>query len=347
MANPQKYNWTAKEWSAFYKKQNPTWSAAKIKTSATNAVAKMAAEKKDNPTVALTDSQIIASLETNHPQWAQWVLSVPELKKTVIEWAKIPGGPTQDQIDAAVYPTKIVQDWNAIQVSLSKLQALAPGEYKKRVDTATAAVDDVIAQKGVTVTADNRQKLIDAALNNAWQVNSLELDKAVGAYFDIKTAKIGEATNIIDELRSLAAKYMIPMSPGTLDEMGKSIAAGLSTAKDQEAWFKQQAASLYPFMAGTMDTTPPSIWFGPLKQLISTNLDIPVTSIDFNEPSGKWMNLAVVRDPDTGANVARSNSGAIKELRTNVVYGYDSTPGGIQAAFDIGTQIRSMMGFGA
>jgi hypothetical protein len=59
------------------------------------------------------------------------------------------------------------------------------------------------------------------------------------------------------------------------------------------------------------------------------------------------MNLAVMRDPITGANVARSNSDAIKEMRSNSIYGYDKTPGGIQAGFSIGQQIRSMMGFGA
>lgn len=347
MADPQKYSWTTKDWSAFYKEQHPEWTAAQIKKASANAVEKMAAEKKDNPTVGLSDTEILTSLQTNHPQWAQWVISHPELKKTIIEWAKIPGGPTQEMIDAAVYPTAIVQEYSAYQVSLDKLKALSPGEYKKRQDTAIKAVDDVIAQKGVTVSAENRQKLIDAALNNAWQVNSLELDKAVGAYFDVKTAKIGSATNTINALRALSAKYMLPMSDATLQEMGASISKGLSTVDDQEAWFKQQAASLYPFMAGTMETTPPANWFAPLKQLISTNLDVPVTSIDFNDPSGKWMNLAMTRDPATGANIARSNADAIKEMRSNPIYGYDTTPGGKAAAFDIGKQIRSMMGFGA
>ena len=59
------------------------------------------------------------------------------------------------------------------------------------------------------------------------------------------------------------------------------------------------------------------------------------------------MNLAVVRDPKTGANVARSNSEAVKEMRTNPIYGYDYTAGAKQSAFALGSQIRSMMGFGA
>jgi hypothetical protein len=59
------------------------------------------------------------------------------------------------------------------------------------------------------------------------------------------------------------------------------------------------------------------------------------------------MNLATAKDPKTGAYIARTNTEAVKEMRTNAIYGYDKTPGAIQSAFDLGTQIRSMMGFGA
>ena len=352
MADTNQYNWTLKDWTAYYKEKNPSWSASKIKSAATTALAKKADEVKSNPTLKLSDEEILNDLKINHPQWAQWIIEHPELKKNIITWAKIPGGPTQEQIDAAVYPTKIVQEYNSIQQNLDKLKALSPGEYKSRVDTATNIVDTEIARQGLkdTISSDNRQKLIDAALNNGWSSQDQRLTQAVGAYFSTKATKAAAtgtyATNLASQLRALATKYMIPMSDQTLEEMGKAIAMGNSTVADQESWFKQQAASLYPFMAGTIDTTSPEIWFSPLRQLISQNLDVPVGSIDFNDPSGKWMNLAVVRDPNTGANVARSNADAIREMRQNPIYGYDKTPGGIEAGFSIGTKLRAMMGFG-
>lgn len=352
MADTNQYNWTLKDWTAYYKEKNPTWSPAKLKTAATNALTKKAAEVKANPTLKLSDDEIINDLKINHPQWAQWVLEHPELKKTVIAWSKIKGGPTQEQIDAAVYPTKIVQEYNSIQQNLDKLKALSPGEYKSRVDTATNIVDTEIARQGLkdVISTDNRQKIIDAALNNGWSSQDQRLTQAVGAYFSTKATKAAAtgtyATNLASQLRAMATKYMIPMSDQTLEEMGKAIAQGNSTVADQESWFKQQAASLYPFMAGTIDTTSPETWFSPLRQLISSNLGVNPANVDFNDPSGKWMNLAVVRDPATGANVARSNADAVKEMRTNPIYGYDKTPGGIEAGFNIGTKLRAMMGFG-
>jgi hypothetical protein len=59
------------------------------------------------------------------------------------------------------------------------------------------------------------------------------------------------------------------------------------------------------------------------------------------------MNLAYYKDPKTGANVARSNSEAIKEMRTNPIYGYDTTQGAIDSAYALGSQIRALTGHGA
>lgn len=309
-------------------------------------LAKEAIAKKE--AAAKADADILTSLQTQHPQWAQWILSHPELKKTILEWAKIPGGPTQTQIDAAIYNTDIVQEFNAIQQNLDKLKALSPGEYKARVAKATEIADNEIASQGVKVAEADRQKIIEATLNNGWSSQDPRLVKAVGAFFNAKTVATGSAGgSTVSSLKALADKYMIPMAQVSLDELGKQIATGATTLADQENWFKQQAASLYPFMAGTIDTTPPSTWFSPLQQLIATNLNIPPSSVDWNDPSGKWMNLATKRDEKTGALVARSLAESTKEMRTNTIYGYDKTPGGIQSAFDLGTQIRSMMGFGA
>ena len=294
------------------------------------------------------DEEILTSLQTLHPQWAQWIIEHPELKKTILEWAKIPGGPTQTQIDAAVYPTTIVQEYNAIQQNLDKLKALSPGEYKSRVEKAAQIADMEIASQGVKISSDDRQKIIDATLNNGWSSNDPRLVKAVGAFFKASEVGIGTAgATVVSDLKKLADKYMIPMAKVSLDDLGRQIADGTTTLADQETWFKQQAASLYPFMAGTIDTTPPSTWFSPLQQLIATNLEVPAASVDWNDPSGKWMNLATKRDEKTGATVARSLAEATKEMRTNKIYGYENTQGAKDSALALASQIRSMMGFGA
>lgn len=139
---------------------------------------------------------------------------------------------------------------------------------------------------------------------------------------------------------------MVPVNDSIVGTWAQAIQAGNKTAADAEKYFKDQAAGLYPFMAGTIDAVNPSTWFTPAKNLISSNLNINEAQIDFNDPSGKWMNAVTTRDPKTGAIIARTNADVIKEIRTNPIYGYDYTPGAISSAKDLGRQIKAMMGFG-
>ena len=258
---------------------------------------------------------------------------------------------------AAYLTTK---DTNGNIIALSPDQVLAKAKTdpaytgtKAAQDTAKLAaniIDTEIAKQGVgkNITPEQRQKLIDTAINEGWSSSDQRLTQAVGGFFTATGLATGSSdASIIADLKTLASQYMIPMSEESLKEFGANIAKGTSTVANMESWFKDQAKSLYPFMAGTIDTIRPDTWFYPLKQLIATNLEVTVNTVDFTEASGKWMNLATKRDPATGANVARSNSEAITEMRKNPIYGYDKTQGAMTAGFDIVKQMRSMMGFGA
>ena len=278
-------------------------------------------------TIANTLDIPLASINLNDPKWAG-LLSTKDAQGNAIPF-------TNDQIIATL---KTDPAYKALK-STTDLVTLA-----------TNIIDTEIAKQGVTknITPEQRQKLIDTAVDQGWSSADQRLTQAVGAFFTSTDLAAGSSNaNIVADLKTLASQYMIPMSDESLKEFGANIAKGTSTVANMESWFKDQAKSLYPFMAGTIDTIRPDTWFYPLKQLIATNLEVPVNSVDFTDPSGKWMNLATKRDPATGANVARSNSEAITEMRKNPIYGYDKTQGAMSAGFDIAKQIRSMMGFGA
>ena len=304
--------------------------------------------KKPAPkSTGLTDAQILATLKTNHPQWAQFVIQNPELKATVIKWAKIPGGPSQEQIDAAIFPTKLVQEYNANQQSLSKIQALSPGEFKYQSATAQKEVNDYINASGLTVDPATKIAIFNQHFYQGMPLTDSRITKQLGSKFDATKTQTGLASQTTGSLQGLSNSYMIPMTPETLSIWGKKISAGQATLNDFEDTLKTQASGLYPFMKGTINAMTPASYFDPLKSMIQKNLEINPSKIDFNDPSGKWMNLATTRDPKTGENIARTLSDSIKEMRTNPIYGYDYTQGAKDSAFDLGSQIRSMMGFGA
>lgn len=278
-------------------------------------------------TIASTLNIPLASINLSDPKWAAY-LTTKDANGNITALSP-------DQVlakaktDPAYAGTKAAQDFAKLAANI---------------------IDTEIAKQGVgkNITPEQRQKLIDTAIDEGWSSSDQRLIQAVGGFFTATNLATGSSdANIIADLKTLASQYMIPMSDESLQEFGANIAKGTSTVANMESWFKDQAKSLYPFMAGTIDTIRPDTWFYPLKQLIATNLEVPVNSVDFTDPSGKWMNLATKRDPATGANVARSNSEAITEMRKNPIYGYDKTQGAMTAGFDIAKQIRSMMGFGA
>lgn len=314
------------------------------------ATKKKVASKVVTPKVS-TDAQIIAKATTDAP-WLIPLFTDPVHGKTYLQWARDaePGGkgaPTDLQIQAQTYNWDMNQVWSSNQSAMFNLSISHPGEYKTQRDATVAVVDGYIAKKGNPVGDKTRQELIDDIFIKGWKSTDPRIEQLIGGTFDSTKATTGSALSTKDSLNSLAQNYMLPMSTETLDSWGKSISSGTSTLADFENTLKTQAGGLYPFMKGTINSITPADYFSPLKSMIQKNLEINPSQIDFNDPSGKWMNLVTSKDPKTGENVARNLSDSIKEMRTNPIYGYDYTQGAKDSAYELGSNIRSMMGFGA
>jgi len=295
-----------------------------------------------------TDAELIAKAKKTTP-WLVPLLTDPEHGKTYLQWARdaeAGNPPTAEQVRAATYNWDITQVWSANQASLFNLALTNPGEYKKQQEATTAAVDKYITQSGNPVTPEIRQELINDIFLKGWSATDPRIAQIVAGTYDVTKAKTGTALTATDQVKNLARSYMVPVSDQIIGPWAQAIQAGTKTIADAQKYFKDQAAGLYPFMAGTIDVVDPSTWFTPAKNLISTNLGINENQIDFNDPSGKWMNAVTTRDPKTGAIIARTNAEVIKEIRSNPIYGYDYTPGAISSAKDLGRSIKAMMGFG-
>jgi len=295
-----------------------------------------------------TDAELIAKAKKTTP-WLVPLLIDPEHGATYLQWARDAEAgkpPTAEQIAAATYNWDITQTWTLNQASLFNLSLTNPGEYKSKQAAYEAAVDKYITQSGNQVPAETRQELINDVFLKGWAPTDPRIQQIVAGTYDITKAKSGTALSATDQVKTLAKNYMVPVNDAIIGQWAQAIQAGNKTNADAEKYFKDQAAGLYPFMAGTIDVVNPATWFTPAKNLISQNLGINENTIDFNDPSGKWMNAVSTRDPKTGAIVARSNADVIKEVRTNPIYGYDTSPGAISSAKDLGRQLKAMMGFG-
>jgi hypothetical protein len=336
--------------------------AAAAKAKATAAKVAAAAKAKAATDAAAADAAILKDLAINHPQWSQWVTSHPELKNTIIAWAKIPGGPTQEQIDAAIFPTSLVQEYNSIQQNLDRLKALSPGEYKQRVINATNVVDNEIAKEGITISADNHQKLVDAALNNAWGNGSTELVKAVSAYVDVATQKYGSqvgpnavsaktsgtVSTTLNDFATIAANYGIPVptDPAQLNEFIKQAVGPNGSEQAFTDYAKAQAIQLYPWMKGSLDAGGTvKGYLNPLGTQIANTLGINAADINWQDP--KWSGLVTAYDPATKMSTPRNINDILTTIKTDPKYGYDKSMPAINNAYDLAANIKSIFGFGA
>ncbi len=328
----------------------------------TAAQKKIRLAKEAKAKSATADAAILKTLQTEHPQWAQWVLQNPELKKTILAWAKIPGGPTQEQIDAAVYPTKLVQDYNSIQQRLDKIQALSPGEYKYEVDQAGKWVDQEIASQGINVSFDNRQKLIDATLNNGWAQGSKNLRDAVAGYYDASTTTVGSAVGAknvssatsgtaataMADFAKIAADYGVPVptDPTKLNDFVKQAIGSNGSEQAFTDYAKAQAIQLYPWMKATLEAGGTvKGWLQPIATQLANTLDTTPDAINWQDP--KWSGLISSFDPKTGISAPRNINDILTTVKTDPKYGYDQTMTAKNNAYDLAASIKQTFGFGA
>jgi hypothetical protein len=293
-----------------------------------------------------SDDAILKELQIGHPQWAQWIIDNPELKKTVLAWAKIPGGPTQEQITAAVYPTKLVQEFNARQQKLSEIKALAPGEYKYQVDQAGQAIDLEAQKQGIALNPINHQKLVDAYLTNGWTGGSAELSRALTPYIDSTTAtKGGSIQAEANSLAGIARSYGIPLpkDPTQLNDFLKNVNM---TGSEQGfiEYAKGQAKNLYGWMGSALESgVTPQAYLTPAITNIANTLGINANTIDISDP--KWSSL-FSQPGQNGKDPTASTYAQIDQaIKTDPKYGYDYSPQGRQMGADLADQFKSLSGF--
>ncbi len=315
--------------------------------------AQIAAKKKAAlAKLKLTDAQIIKQMQTQTPWIYQTYLS-PEftdaMKATLIQWARDSAAgypPTIEEQKAQTYTWPMTQLWSANQNDKFNLSFTAPGEYKKQLEGVTASVDKYIKQMGNKIDETTRQDLINDVFLKGWDVNDPRIQEIVSGTFKPDNALSGTALNAVDQVKSIANSYMIPVDPDVLQKWGKALQGGTATAEDVTAYFKGQASSLYRFMAGSIDHITPQDWFAPVKTLIANNLEMPTSQIDFADPSGKWMNLVTKKDPKTGETLARDNADILNEIRTNPLYGFNETMGAKNSAYDLAARIKGVFNRG-
>jgi hypothetical protein len=137
---------------------------------------------------------------------------------------------------------------------------------------------------------------------------------------------MGESATTLDGLRSLARKYLVPMSDGALGNWVQSIVDGTDTEDTFQEWLRNQAKSQFPTLTAGIDAGHDSLTLlDPYVQIAARELGLAADGIDMSDP--KWMGGLVVTDPKTGERNMPTLDKWRTFIRTDPRFGWDTTVG--------------------
>jgi hypothetical protein len=189
------------------------------------------------------------------------------------------------------------------------LQAQDPSEYKQQVDAAVAHVQQIAAQMGVTLTAEQVQ---NHAIADLWQgMNDSTLQSQIGALYTGQPTTVGaggSAVQLNQQIRQLADQYGVPVTDAWVnDHIRQALSTG-NGAEGATADLQSMAASTYPALAQQILAGHTTTQIAqPYMAAMAQTLEIDPASITLKDPT--IMKALQMPMPQTGSTSSTKGSG--------------------------------------
>ena len=122
----------------------------------------------------------------------------------------------------------------------------------------------------------------------------------------------GDLTTNVQQFKELGKNYLVNVDDKTAQDWATRVANNSMTADTVKSIISQQAKTLNPWLASTIDSgINPLDMLAASRNKISESLGLNPTEIDFN--NSQYLKMVTVDDPKTGMRLANSN-----ELQKNI-----------------------------
>lgn len=223
-----------------------------------------------------------------------------------------------------------------------------PGTYAANVNTILN--NEIIPEAtrlGSKLDPATLQKIAEDVYTNDWSGKTNMVSRAILAQTnfgaDTTVNPTGAVASTLDQFKQIAQQYAIPLpkDPTQLDAFIKSAIGPNGTTDDFTNYAKQIAVAQFPWMKDSIDKgVAPSAYLTPFATNIANVLDVPASSINWQDP--KYSSLLTKADgtPATFAD-------AIAKVKTDPQYRYDYTSQAKSDAYNLATQIKQQFGYEA
>ena len=139
---------------------------------------------------------------------------------------------------------------------------------------------------------------------------------------DWSTLQSGDLTTNVAKFKDVGKNYLVKIDDKTAQDWAVRIANNSMTEDTVQSIIAQQAKTLNPWLASTIDSgVSPMDVLAASRNKISDSLGIDAGTVDFTD--NQYLKMVTVEDPKTGVRMANNNE-LQKNIRTDSRWGNSS-----------------------
>ena len=238
---------------------------------------------------------VLNTIYTNFPNLA-WLLNVPSVAPLLIQAAQT--GMGADQFNAAFESTAwYQQNSQSVRNWIAEVET-DPAKAQADLQAQESSINATMAGLGLRPTPQQIQSFAQQSLAMGWTDQQIKDNIAAGIHAGDNgtfTFTYGGATTTsgtsgtleanISSIQASAAKYLVPVSPTTVDSFAIALSQGTMDPTGVDAYFQTQAESMYPSIAGAIKAgITPADYVTPYKEVAAQLLGVAPASIDMTKP---------------------------------------------------------------
>ena len=291
-------------------------------------------------TTTMTSADVLAYARANYGYLAAF-LSMPEVGPILLKAAR--GGWDSNRLLGALAPTKWWKTTTASARTFDAERKLDPATNQRKLTNAQASIAAQASKDGLSLSPTVLRQIAWNSLRLGW--SSDQVNQALGHQFHYNPTAKTQAP-VVDQIKQLADQYLVPISNADMQKWGSQLIAGNIDANNLESYVKAQAKSLFPTLAGAIDSgVTVRQYVSPYGQLAAQN-GVVASADDINWMDPRYQKALFQVDPKTGQRTAMSLADWQDTIRTDPAFGYSHTDQAKSTAADLATQLTNLAGAG-
>ena len=256
---------------------------------------------------------------------------------------------TADRITAELQNTPYFRTTTAAGRAWDGLQATDPATAGQKATLVKQQIDDLQRQFGVVLDTTGgfsspAFQFFTKAVQQGWTPDQIKYNLL--ASVNKTSYGSGELGNNAAQIKAMANDYGVPLSDKTVMGYATQLAQGAMTAASIKGYLITQAQSRFPGLAGPDGPLARGVTVrqvaDPYLQIAQQELGTNTATVNLTDP--KWMAALDTVDPKTGTHSSMSLSDWTRTVRSNPIYGYDSTIQAQTQVASLATQLMQKMG---